>query len=463
MKKSHLIFFLLLFFNAKIHAVNLSAQGSGDVLIYPYYTVNNDLNTLISLTNTAAEPKALKLRFLEGLNGTETLVLNLYLGGNDVWSAAIGTDGEGAALVTADNSCIANQPSSTNDVSKTYAFDNARFASDPGSNAESRERDGYIEVIEMGTVFNTSVFATLNPPRFECDAVQMAWDESGIWDVNPGNGIEPPSGGLYGHALLIDVTNGLSFPYKATALQGFLEDNTQAHAAPESVTPNLTAAANSSSILWQGKTYASEWDNGIDAVTAVLMSDQVSNSYILEDSINAQTELVVTFPTKRFYVDPQNTGDRDPFDSTFDSEIGSCETYLYDRYDTEQMVIPDISANPVGDPQTLCFAANVLKPILTADFTLPFPEYQPDTSILGAETPYPVPVFENGFMRIRSFANESRLTDNQNNYTYFGIPVLGFSVQKYQNANAQPNVLAEYGNVIEHTHSKSILDLNTRQ
>ena len=47
------------------NAVNLNPRGLGQVLIYPYYTVNGGQNTLLSLVNTTAHAKALKLHFRE--------------------------------------------------------------------------------------------------------------------------------------------------------------------------------------------------------------------------------------------------------------------------------------------------------------------------------------------------------------------------------------------------------------
>ena len=54
-------------------AVNVSENGLGNVLIYPYYTVKKDINgnsynTLMSVVNTTASTKAVKVRFREGKN-----------------------------------------------------------------------------------------------------------------------------------------------------------------------------------------------------------------------------------------------------------------------------------------------------------------------------------------------------------------------------------------------------------
>ena len=69
-------------------AVNLNPDGLGQVLIYPYYTVNAGNSPLLSVVNTTDEVKAVKVRFLEALNSREVLDFNLYLSPFDVWTTA---------------------------------------------------------------------------------------------------------------------------------------------------------------------------------------------------------------------------------------------------------------------------------------------------------------------------------------------------------------------------------------
>ena len=91
-------------------AVNLNPDGTGQVLLYPYYTTNDGNQTLISVVNTTDQAKAVKVRFLEGFNSREVLDFNLYLSPFDVWVAAITRDpaapeSGGAIVAIADNSC----------------------------------------------------------------------------------------------------------------------------------------------------------------------------------------------------------------------------------------------------------------------------------------------------------------------------------------------------------------------
>jgi len=88
-------------------AVVLNPNGTGQALVYPYYTANAGFGTLLSLVNTTEKGKALKVHVREGYQGRDVLIFNLYLSPFDVWVAQLfgtSTDG-GAALATNDNSC----------------------------------------------------------------------------------------------------------------------------------------------------------------------------------------------------------------------------------------------------------------------------------------------------------------------------------------------------------------------
>ena len=54
-------------------------------------------NTLLSVVNSTASAKAVKVRFLEGRNSREVLDFNLYLSAKDVWGAALVPNAAGGA------------------------------------------------------------------------------------------------------------------------------------------------------------------------------------------------------------------------------------------------------------------------------------------------------------------------------------------------------------------------------
>jgi hypothetical protein len=143
-------------------AVNLNPEGLGQALIYPYYTVRNGANgfaynTLLSVVNTTASAKAVKVRFLEGKNSKEVLDFNLFLSKFDVWTAAIVATANGGAVTSTDNSCIlpnqlpaAGQP-----------FVNFAYSSDGADSSLDRTREGYVEILEMATYSDTSTTALI--------------------------------------------------------------------------------------------------------------------------------------------------------------------------------------------------------------------------------------------------------------------------------------------------------------
>jgi hypothetical protein len=159
-------------------SVNLNPDGLGEVLLYPYYTTNDDNTTLVTVVNTTSEAKAVKVRFLEGFNSREVLDFNLYLSEYDVWVAAIADSSAfGAAagvphLFTPDTSCTVPyiyedayvealggglQPF----LPYAYSGDNNDGGPDEESSYDDdgniiapipRASEGYLEIIEMGTM-----------------------------------------------------------------------------------------------------------------------------------------------------------------------------------------------------------------------------------------------------------------------------------------------------------------------
>src|SRR5687768_14269717 len=135
-------------------AVNLNPDGLGQVLIYPYYTVNAGNDTLLSVVNTTNRAKAVKVRFLEGRNSREVLDFNLYLSPFDVWTAAVfQLSGTGEAnLLTRDTSCTVPAIRTNTSLPQTAGGDRyvpfRNFAytggnADNGPTSLTRTREGY--------------------------------------------------------------------------------------------------------------------------------------------------------------------------------------------------------------------------------------------------------------------------------------------------------------------------------
>ena len=154
-----------------------------------------------------------------------------------------------------------------------------------------------------------------------CQQLVDAWtvnltdDENGYWIDEPFIDIDPPSGGMFGGAAIVNVETGHMYSYDAKAIDGFYvaEGNyvgDDSHQEPGTILPSLDSGnTTDATIFFNGQALPADWsgsDNGqprgVDAVSYVLMHDAIMNEYTTEDTVGASTEWVITFPTKQFYV-----------------------------------------------------------------------------------------------------------------------------------------------------------------
>lgn len=304
-------------------AVNINPDGLGQVLIYPYYTVNGGNTTLLSVVNTTEHAKAVKVRFKEGKNSREVLDFNLYLSMYDVWTAAIKNIDGTPTLRIADNSCTVPYLY-MNEGSKqpflVYGMNDVDGEGEFGDIARARE--GYFEMIEMGTILNetTTAYAVTHdtsgdnkgmPPYdpevtgdYPCKTVVDAWTidndltgAGGYWidasTGNPDHDLTLPSGGLFGGASIVNVQAGTMFSYDAKALNGFTDGRLigTLHGEPGNSYPGLNDGNVEDAVVFtdDGRVYYSEqFSRGVDAVSFVFMHDAIMNEYITEDAVAAE-------------------------------------------------------------------------------------------------------------------------------------------------------------------------------
>lgn len=450
---------LVLLISTVTDAVRISSTDTGEVLIFPYYTVNNNFNTLINLTNTTDQAKALRVRFREAANAREVFTFNLYLGPNDAWVGAvvkgIVQKEESTKLITNDSSCtvpLINDSSSS--VSEAF-FNNSHYTGDMQDvYGESNHRmlEGFIEVIEMGVLSGESADAVTIPSDGsgpDCMRLVDAWSanaDDNYWLQDSSIDVSAPSGGLIGNIVLINVIEGLSINEKATALNDFSEEIM--HFSADNNAPNLTDADPVSTVKQQGQTYESQWSTGFEAVSSVLMAKSLNAEYALDEEISAKTDWLITFPTSQYHTDPlfvQGDYAIGPFVEMSDQEPSCAKYYIYNVFNRDgERLIDSIGIPPPGSPppprppdEELCYAANVVNisrgdgfngeqtPVLGSRF---FPQ-------VNITTPY-----RNGWAQMK-FDN---LSIANNDVVFSGLPVIGFAAQQYTNSNAQPGLLAQY-------------------
>lgn len=475
-------------------AVHLSDNGQGQVLIYPYYTTRAGQDTYLSVLNTTALSKALRVRFNEGKNGRAVLSLSVYLAPYDIWIAAVVNTADGAKLVTADKSCTAPAiPAGGKDFTN-FAYSGAAIegiqpsGGDGETTSLDRTREGYFEIIEMGTITNTAINAAITHVSgvpANCAVVQTSTMDMGPASTLIMGGQSArafkATGGLSGTASLVNVAGGTDYGYAPVVLEAFspsLAENIWSY--PDSNYPNMTSAERTSLVLYEGNVVSSTWNKGSDAISALLMHDNIINEYVLDTATLSGTDWVITMPTKRYSVPVHNTelGTDDdtqlfsPFTQKFwgkgnDWSNGACEQIA-------NFWVPPDSWNREGDNyngpgfpgdpfigRRLCWETNV------ATFK--------DAQVLGSANAVSVPVpFEHGWVRMSFNSVGIPVVNGQtdgngvvhsqaahsltsvNGDTYFGLPTIGFMVQNFINQNAAPGVLATYGGNFNHKYTTRI-------
>lgn len=448
-----------------VHAVQLSTKGAGEVLIFPYYSVNNELNTLYSIVNTTADSKALKINFYEGHNGTNVMSFNVYLSAYDVWTGAL------VATISEHEAHLGEK--STQHFSTDYSCApllewGEEFSTNGIENDQNtdliRVRSGFFVVIEMGVLsgFAEEYAEHGNDGLPEnCDGLEEAWyDVDENWSLN--TTILPPSGGLIGSAFLVDVNDGISFSFDALALQNFWGEEIF-HYHPKNNFPDLNYSEKSSSILLpSGELAISDWEHGFQAVSAVFMQSEIWNEYALESFLNSKTEWVITMPTKHFHTN-LNQAETEPFSSQWNGST-SCDLFEIDFYDREQQFEAFSGGTITQPPQppgpNMCSASNVLRILM--------PESDDTASmILGGDSvntfrsPSIYHATESGWAKIKfdkNVLNEHYYLTPLSGQALKGLPVTGFAVQKFYNLGAQPGLLAQYGSLFMHKGKVETLD-----
>jgi len=464
--KKYVFVLALTLLSGSVFAVNINQGGYGEAVLLPYYTVNNGLNTLISVSNSTDQVKAVKINFREGKEGMNVLAFNLFLAPHDIWVAGLasstsslaGHEGEeSTVLLTNDTTCAPFLP-------QIQTF--LPYEIDEGEDTDlSRSREGYVEILEMGVLdpsYGLGLASTLQyGVPVDCESVEKAYEEGGMWSSDGGDLSEqilPVTGGLSASASVIDVTEGALFAMESIAFENFYPADSQFHASPhDTEMPSLADADTTSVLINNGEVIQSEWENGYQAVSAVLMKSQLESLFDVSPLVAGKTEMVLSFPTKRFY-----QKDEAPFTLSDVSPETGCVTYeksVFNR-DSEQQCNEvygcsfktyKLSPIPPETDYQLCYGVNTLQWLFNQTSQIDSP-----TEILGSRS------FAGRDFIIDSEAGKlvidfSQSVTSSNSHDYMGLPVISMGFQKYTNSAAAAGLLAQYAGV-NNTFYKSVIE-----
>lgn len=472
-------------------AVHLDIGGRGQVLLYPYYTVNNGQQTLLSVTNTSSVAQAAKVRFNEGYNGRPVFDFNLFLSPFDSWTATVfalrdaGINSDGAAVLTRDTSCtaplFAEDGTSINGTPYAVFREFAYLTPDDGGPYTiDRTREGSIEIIAM---------ANLDAPL----AAAVAHGSNGspptgcaqVRNLQPGDvGVQStPSGGLMGAVSIINGGQGTYLSARAEALGGFTGVGIFTY--PGSIFPDLASVNDGAGNLANqatahvfdanGKAQALTYpgpdsrSRRVDAVSAVLMADLIYNEYQISPALGAASDWVVTMPTKPFYVDTFYIGHVatsaiPPFYYIYDAGNGGVpihfsptkfSRFLYSREGVSTFpTVCGFLCQPMLPSPSFSRTVNVI-PINTNVVT--------ESSVLGSRLVSTIPrnpgerIFsDSGWMRVNldtAFLESHALLPSAEGKVLRGLPVIGYWASNIVNNNIGNGVLANYAAAVRHASS----------
>lgn len=282
----------------------ISAGGTGQVVLYPFYSAQNEANTYMHVVNTTPEQKAVKLRFMEGQGSSVVLEFNVYLDAYDIFPVAVAANGvAGASVLTTDPTCTVPVLGTANapyDGEQTELADGSVLRSQPfvpyqyeneASGDISRTLIGHAEVIEMGVV-DDSVDVS------DCALVNSLWT-SGAWASDTSTNVTGPTGGIGGSSLFINPNLAYAMDLSVVAIDGWADAGTNYHSGAGTLAPDLTDGVKTATVDGVTLDYTSKDNGSVLATSALLAASTVYNEVQTEDVLAAETDWVLTFPTKR--------------------------------------------------------------------------------------------------------------------------------------------------------------------
>jgi hypothetical protein len=448
----------------------VSPEKTGEVLLFPFYNADNGNATNMHIVNTTSVVKAVKIRFLEYKNSDEVLDFNLYMSPKDHFAFGVIADpnGDGAAIITADNSCTVPALGSPNgafpgtttenddgSITRIQPFVNYQYANDKDIDSSiQRTLTGHVEVIEMGVVSNAgdaksgkayAAYATHGPTGVpaSCAGLDKAW-ASGGWATDASEGISAPTGGLYGLAYHINVEAAAAFGFEPTAIDDWalLAEHTNPGSLDPSITDGTTVATLHNGGVWTDYTLPS----GVQATSALLTSYSLSNDVMINAAIGGMTDWVVTFPTKRAHVDVALKANVVPpftdnwvgnTKGTSPKEKPACEPVKIGQWDREEAFTAaenGFSPQPDAVVTSICNETAIIAMGATGTESA----LSVETGLTNLGFPY-----SEGWQTF-TFDDAGHITQISPAFMEKGLPAIGFGAYKVNNG------AMSYGNAAEH-------------
>lgn len=472
-------------------AVHVNPDGTGQVLVFPYFIGKGNYLTNINIVNSTDKTKAVKIRFREARNSNDVLDFNIYMSPEDVWTGAVkqgfNADGKAVgALSTTDRTCtLPSLASCEKDKCEvTIPFSGFGIYKDV---TQEDTKEGYIEVIEMGVVEDPVVqkgVKHVNGVPNNCKAVEDAW-RNGVFTQGEGaaaKGMSAPTGGLFGSSAVINIEKGAAFAVDPVAIdnystraQHYLSDDEDNFLLPSLASGDVkTSSIMVKNASGQGEMVVTEWNEQKDAcledgdpltprcgtnpypIAHALLAPHLMNEYFVDPSngYDGHTDWVVTFPMKKHGIHKD--------------VAANFENGIFDREETKAVFNkgsgkPNTGfgfspVKPGKKPESSVFSREVN--VIT--FKTTDPAYDDKRTVLSSYASQSISVgpFVHGWARLgftnndlkAGFKSAKAYGANPGTYTadsnlYKGVPAIGAAFIE-GNISANPN--ARFGDALPH-------------
>lgn len=315
-----------------------STDGTGDILVIPYFTTQSANVSMINLVNTdSVNAKAVKVRFRGAQNSDDLFDFTVYLSPNDEFLSSVSNSGGLTKLTIPDTEMSCTRPNKTT-INALPGFRTDRVA----NNASTRE--GYVEIIDMGDVVNGTLLAsnvihTAGVATCNETLLSSVVRNTSVTPTDPvyGNGmigtttvVTAGSGGLMANWTILNITDRAIWSGEATAFKAngtatkkavfFQQADTDYVLGDLSFNENQNTITADGVFLWQRGGGVSphysdlpdlstpmypEVQMALDQVvdlTGLLQTSQVMNEFLTGGVASLQTDWVFAQPTRRYLV-----------------------------------------------------------------------------------------------------------------------------------------------------------------
>lgn len=241
---------------------SVNPDGLGDGLYYAYYNVRGNLNLFNIINTDSVDGQKVRVVFRAGKDSQEVLDFSVCLSRGDVWTAYILDDGTHARIFEVDLDTI---------TAPAIPAAGQQFKVPTGLTADNT-REGYFEVVGFSAIdgYDSNVTSPVIKNELEC----ASWQGS----ASPGPYDVPNV--LMGHIDIFEVSTLATYSYNATAIAD-LRPTAAIDPGPGSFRSIATLALSCDDIDW------------------ILMKDSVISPYDILSTITGETDITMTFPTRR--------------------------------------------------------------------------------------------------------------------------------------------------------------------